>query len=149
MSQAASIAQAVVSHLELSNITFDSEFVNFQRSWLPDVSVEDLAELKVFVTPRTQTTTMMTRRSLSDILQIDILIQKKLEQGASESEALNELDNLVDLVETIRNYVSGQDYLGTFFKSVSVEPLVAQEHLESMRVFTSVVTLTLQDQQPF
>ena len=96
--------------------------------------------LHVTVVPRGVAKTPLNRSSVSVEVQVDIGVQKKLSQGDNA-----EVDALLALVEEIAEFFE-QRHLVAIPAAVWVKtehkPLYAAEHMDELRQFTSVVTLT-------
>jgi hypothetical protein len=137
MSVAANIAEAVVA--ELNGATL-SQPITAARSYLPEFDLPEMADLHVTVVPRAMTKAPIGRSIMSAEIQVDIGVQKKL---AAQGNA--EIDALLGLVEEIAEFFE-QRHLTAIPEAVWVKtehkPLYAAEHMDEMRQFTSVVTLT-------
>ncbi len=135
MSTILTIADAVVASLNAA--TFDPP-VQAERRYQPTFDLSDLVELKVSVVPKTVTITNATRTDGFFDCQIDIGAQKKI---AGDTE----IDGLVNLVEQLADHLRQKRLEGApeaAFVSITNEPVFAPEHLDSKRVFTSVLTIT-------
>ena len=135
MSRPVEIAIALVSAL---NSEFPGEFVA-ERSWIPGKDLKDLGQLAVTVTPRAGTATAVTRTSKTDDVIVDIGIQKKL--GADLD---GEADELAGLAEDIFDWLWSERpaLSGAKFIEAQHDPYVVAEHLQQLRVFTSLITVT-------
>ena len=135
MSRPIEIAIALVSAL---NSEFAGEFVA-EFSWLAGRDLKDLAELAVTVTPRAGTATAATRAAKTDEVIVDIGIQKKL--GADID---GEAGDLADLAEEVFDWLWGERPVcaGARFIEAQIDPIAAPEHLQQLRVFTSLITVT-------
>lgn len=135
MSTILDIADAVTASLNAGPF---NPALNAERHYQPAFELPDLAALKVSVVPKSVTTTNATRESGYFDCAIDIGVQKKIVTEA-------EIDVLVDLVEQIADHLR-QKRLDGFpeaaFVSITNEPVFAPEHLDTQRVFTSVLTVT-------
>lgn len=133
------LADAIVQ--ELNSTSFTMAFTA-TRGYLPRRELEEMDTLRVTVVPRAATRGLHTRAEHLLELTVDIAIQKKL---AAESNA--EIDGLVDLVEEVSDFISGRD-LQTFNDAVWTETrhevLFSEEHMDKLRLFTSVLSLTYQ-----
>ncbi|MEX2388782.1 MAG: hypothetical protein WD534_12965 [Phycisphaeraceae bacterium] len=136
------LADAVTSELNAASPgTFDLAFTA-QRLYRPRYQVEDLAELRISVVPRGVTIEGATRSVDTHEMQVDVAVQQKLPAPDSEADAI---DALMTLVQQIGDYLrrrrldSIQDAVWT---GIENNPVYAVDHLDELRVFTSVLTLT-------
>lgn len=135
MSTVLAIADAVAASLNAGS--FDPPLAAVRR-YLPTFELADLAELKVSVVPRSLAIANATRATGYFDCAIDIGVQKKLDDDA-------EIDALVDLVERIADHLRQKRLAAApeaAFMSITNEPVVAAEHLDTQRVFTSILTVT-------
>lgn len=137
MSVIVNIADAVVAELNASGLL---PGVTAQRHYRPTFDLEDMKDLHVTVVPRGVEMTGASRSMVQSDVQIDVGVQKKPAE-------LNqtELDGLMGLVEQIADHLRGRRLAGAPEASwVKTEnnPIFAAEHLEQLRQFTSVLTVT-------
>jgi len=130
------IADAVVA--QLNGTTF-SQPVTAERHYQPNFELSEMSELKVSVVPRSLASKSLDRNRDSFDYLIDIAVQQKTDMSRPA------LDALMALVEEIADLFRTQPLAG--FPSarcteVKNEPVYALEHLDELRQFTSVVTLT-------
>lgn len=131
------IADAVVA--ELNGASF-SQPVTAARHYQPTFDLQEMTELHVSVVPRGLSSKTLDRKRDSFDYLIDVGIQKKpadLEQAT--------LDALMSVVEEIADHFRTQPlaaYSNARCTEVKNEPAYAPEHLEELRQFTSVLTLT-------
>lgn len=131
------VAEAVVAEL---NATTFSQPITATRAYLPRVELADLKTLKVTVVPSSLTVTAASRTQTQRDVAIDVAVQQKL---AAEQNAA--LDPLLVLAEEIAEHFRAQrlDSLpGALCVQTEFKPIYAPEHIEQLRTFTSVVTLT-------
>lgn len=135
MSRATSIADALVSAM---NTEFSGQFVA-ERSWIPGKDLKDLNTLAVTVTPRAGEAAAVTRSHKTDDVILDIGIQKKL--GA---DLAGEADELADTAEGIFDWMWSERpaLVGAKFIEAQHDPYAVPEHLQQLRVFTSLITVT-------
>lgn len=132
------IADAVVA--ELNAGPFGGAFTA-ARDYRPRYTPAELQNLRVTVVPRTLTVEAESRSQQRVEAAIDIAVQKRL-----ETESAAELDPLMDLVDQIvafwpmRRPAALPEVICT---GVENDPIYAVEHLDELRVFTSVVSLVL------
>ena len=98
MSTIATIADAVAAHLNAG--TF-SQAVNAVRMYQPAFTLEDLAELRVSVVPRTTAIAAASRDSSTFECVVEVGVQKKLPADGADAE----IDALLDLVEEITDHL--------------------------------------------
>ena len=138
MSVITDVADAIV--VELNAATF-SQPVNAVRAYLPQYKLTEMQNLYVTVVPKSIVLANPDRsRSQSDY-SFDVAVQKKFSTGSNE-----ELDALIDLVQDIVVYFRKNQRLESFpnamWMKAEVPVLYAPEHMDQLRQFTSVVTVT-------
>ena len=135
MSTILNIADAVTASLNAGSF---NPALDAERHYQPAFDLPDLAALKVSVVPKSVTIANATRESGYFDCAVDIGVQKKIADDA-------EIDVLVELVEQIADHLR-MKRLNSFpeaaFVSIANEPVFAPEHLDTQRVFTSVLTVT-------
>jgi len=130
------IADAVVAEL---NKTSFSQPVVAERHYHPRFDLSEMANLKVSVVPRSLTSSKLDRSSDSFDYQIDVAIQKRTDTNPVL------LDAMMTLVEEIADHFRTKPLSGypqARCIEVKNEPIYALEHLDELRQFTSVITLT-------
>ena len=130
------IADAVTA--ELNGNSFSQSFTA-QRLYLPVFDLQGMSTLKVTVVPKGITSQSLDRSRDSFDYQIDVAIQKKV---ANE---IATIDALMLLAEEIADYFRTNplsSYPGARCMNVENIPVYAQDHLQELRQFTSVLTLT-------
>ncbi|MBX3404503.1 MAG: hypothetical protein KF699_13920 [Phycisphaeraceae bacterium] len=138
MSTIAAIADAVAAHINAG--TF-SQPVSAVRMYQPAFTLEDLADLRVSVVPRTTAITAASRDSSVFECVVDVGVQKKL----PAEDAQGVIDGLLDLVEEIADHLRLKrlpDAPEAAWAGIAHEPVVSSESLEQHRVFTSVLSIT-------
>ena len=129
------IAEAIVT--ELNSHAFSQPFIS-QRGYLPTFDLPEMNELKVTVVPKEDDGKLDTRTQSTHDYAIDIGIQKKPPTIDN-----NQLDPLMLLTQQIADhFLFGKQAAGATLISPSVRILYLQDHLQKLRQFTSVVTLT-------
>ena len=137
MAVIADIADAVKDELNGHEIrqVFDAT-----RVYVPVFDLPDMKTLHVTVVPKAMAVQRASRSQNQHDYQIDVAVQKKL-TAADDAE----IDPLMTLVEEIAEFLAGQR-LATYQTAVCVdvanEPIYSPEHMEQLRQFTSVLTLT-------
>jgi len=134
------IADAVAAALNAR--TFTASF-KAQRAYLPTFELKDLAELRVSVVPKADESSAASRKEAQHDVQIDVAVQKKLSSGRKDEAA--EIDGLMGLVQEIAAALWEAGRFAGVAALVRTEnsPIYAPEHLREMRLFTSLLTLTL------
>lgn len=138
MSTIAAIADAVAAHINAG--TF-SQPVNAVRMYQPAFTLEDLADLRVSVVPRTVGIAAASRDSSTFECVVDVGVQKKLPAENDQTA----IDGLLDLVEEITDHLRLKrlpDAPEAAWVGIAHEPVVSSESLEQYRVFTSVLSVT-------
>ena len=134
------VADAVIA---LLNTHVFTPAITPVRSYRPIHNLEDLKTLQVDVVPRTAESTPFTRAQFSNVVEIDIAVQKKL--TADDLADNDAADALMDLVQEIIDFLNGKD-LTTLTDSKWVrtrnDPIYAPDHWEQFRQFTSLITVT-------
>jgi len=131
------IADAVVG--ELNGHTFSKPF-KAVRHYRPVFELADMAALHVTVVPRGVEMQAASRVQVQHDFAVDIGVQKKLETASNA-----EIDALMALVEEIADFFRLrrlQSVPGAVWARTENQPVYAPEHLEQLRQFTSVLTLT-------
>ena len=134
---AVAVADAVTSALNAASL---SQSVVAERHYLPVFDLQEMQALHVSVVPKGMTVAQSSRDSASYDVLVDVAVQKKVDPSD-----LAELDALMRLVEEIADLFR--------FRRLDGEPmavwvktehsfLFAPEHLQQLRQFTSVLTLT-------
>jgi len=137
MSTIVALADAVVS--ELNGEGWSLQFAA-RRLYRPRFEPADLKTLQVSVVPRALVIEAASRADDSRQYQIDIAVQQKLDADPSE-----EIDPLLGLVEEIaRHFRLRRPAAMPTAVCVKVEndPVYAVEHLDELRCFTSIITLS-------
>jgi len=130
------IADSVVA--QLNGTTF-SQPVTAERHYQPKFELSEMTDLKVSVVPRSLASKTLDRNRDSFDYQIDVAVQQKTDMSQAS------LDALMTLVEEIADHFRTQplaSYPNARCTEVKNEPVYALEHLDELRQFTSVVTLT-------
>ncbi len=133
----AAVADAVVT--ELNSGQFGQQFTA-RRLYRPRYQPQDLKTLQVAVVPKSLAIDAATRSGDLWECQIDVAVQKKLAAETDE-----EITPLVELVETIARHFRlrrPSEKPDAICIKVEISPIYAVEHLDELRTFTSVVTLT-------
>ena len=130
------IADAVVAELNASS--FGQPF-SAERHYQPRFELSEMSELHVSVVPRGLASKALDRGRDSFEYQIDVAVQQKTDMSDGS------LDALMTLVEEIADHFRTQPLAGyphARCTEVKNEPVYSLEHLDELRQFTSVITLT-------
>lgn len=129
------VAEAIVADLNAASF---SQPLSAERGYLPTFDLQEMNELKVTVVPKEDDGKLDTRNQSTHDYAIDIGIQKKPPNIDN-----TELDPLMLLTQEIADhFLFGKQAAGATLISPTVRILYLQEHLQKLRQFTSVVTLT-------
>lgn len=133
----ADVADAVV--VEINSHVFSQPF-NAERHYLPVFELPEMKTLHVTVVPKGMTVTQIARNQAAYDVQIDVAVQKKFDTGDAA-----ELDPLMVLAEEIADFfrfktLSGP--LGAAWIKTEHTALYAPEHMDQLRQFTSVLTIS-------
>jgi hypothetical protein len=137
MSMVVDVAQAVTE--ELNGGSFSQGFTA-ERHYQPVFELPDMKTLHVTVVPRAITIATLDRGRCQHDVQIDVAVQKKF-----GSDAPVEIDPLMDLVQEIADFFRQRRLAGcptAVWVKTENAPLYAQEHMNEMRQFTSVLTFS-------
>lgn len=131
------VAEAVIA--ELNGATLSQPFTAV-RSYLPRSELAELKALKVTVVPNGLSVVTASRGQTQQDVAIDVAVQQKL---TGEDNA--DLDPLLALAEEIAAHFRGKR-LASFSNAIWVKTefktIYAPDHIDQLRTFTSVVTLT-------
>ena len=131
------IADAVVA--ELNGGTF-SQTLEVVRLYRPQFDLAEMKDLHVTVVPKGVEAATVSRSVVQYDVSVDVAVQKKL-----ETETNDEIDPLVNLVEEIATFFRLRrlaEYPNASWLGTTNEPVYSPGHLEELRQFTSVLTLT-------
>jgi hypothetical protein len=137
MSTVVQIADAVVAELNAGTFT---ESFTAERLFSPVFDLQDMQTLRVSVMPRSVTTQPASRSAGFFDYAIDIGVQKKL-----NSEDSAEVEGHLALVEQISDYLRNRKLTAmpdAFWTKTENNPVYVPEHLDQLRQFTSVLTVT-------
>lgn len=131
------VAEAVV--VELNGHAFSQPFIS-ERHYLPVFELPEMKTLHVTVVPKGMTVTQIARNQAAYDIAIDVAIQKKFDAGDAA-----ELDPLVALAEEIADFFRFKTLPGPLragWIKTEHPAIYAPEHMDQLRQFTSVMTLT-------
>ena len=138
MSVITDVADVIVAELNAATL---SQPVAAVRSYLPQYKLSEMQSLHVTVVPKGIVLANPDRsRSQSDY-SFDVAVQKKFSTGTNV-----ELDLLIELVQEIIVFFRHKQRLDSFPNAMwlksEVPVLYAPDHMDQLRQFTSVLTLT-------
>ena len=136
MSTIIQIADAVVAQLNAA--TF-SQPLTAARDYAPSFKLPDMKSLHVTVVPRGMSSASLDRSRDAFSYEIDVAVQKKTDMAQAT------LDALMSLVEEIADHFRTErlsSFPGARCMDVKNAPVFSQEHLDELRQFTSVLTLS-------
>ena len=140
MSVIANIAEAVKVDLNSAPEGRFSQTFDATRMYVPIYELPDMKTLRVTVVPKALGVTPTSRSESQHDYEIDVAVQKKLVNADAA-----EIDPLMTLVEEIADFFSARRP-STFRTAMCVgvvnEPIYSAEHIEQLRQFTSLLTLT-------
>jgi len=142
MSVITDIAEAVKEDLNAGSF---SQPFTAERHYQPLFELKDMKTLKVSVVPNGITVNPLGRGQNQYDVKIDVAVMKKF----SKDDAA-ELDPLMLLVEEIADHFRLKrlaGYAGAMWIRTENVPVYAQEHMEQLRQFTSVLTFTFRMQR--
>lgn len=133
------LSDAVVSELNAEG--WSLEFVA-RRLYRPRFEPADLKTLQVSVVPRALVIEAASRADDSREYKVDLAVQQKL-----DAETADQIDPLLELVDEIARHFRLRRPAAmpsALCVKVENEPVYAVEHLDELRCFTSILTLTFQ-----
>lgn len=130
------VADAIVT--VLNNAALSQTFTAV-RLYRPVTELKDFSGIKVTVVPKDQVLTLADRAQGLTEFRIDIGVQKKLTTASNA-----EIDEMMELVEEILDLIRLTVSFGIAkWLRTENELIYSPDHLDEMRVFTSILTLTL------
>lgn len=140
MSLVIDIAQGVADELNAAAPGTFNEAFTAARHYRPMFELAELKTLHVTVVPKGIEITSMGRSVNLHEVSIDIAVQQAIDPADHVA-----LDDLMELVQRIMDYFRLRRLstpASAIWSRSENAPVYAPEHLEQMRVFTSVVTVT-------
>ena len=131
------IAAAVAAEINAGSF---SQPVSATREYLPAFELADMQTLRVTVVPKSVTTLPGGRAHNQYDYAIDVAVQKKLD--AADNTEIDELMTLVDELADHLRFKRLTDYPNAAWLKTENQPVYAQEHLQELRQFTSILTFT-------
>ena len=137
MSVMTDVADAIVA--ELNAVTL-SQPVAAVRSYLPQYKLSEMQNLHVTVVPKGIVLANPDRSRSQADYSFDVAVQKKFSTGSNE-----ELDVLTDLVQDIVSFFRNKrldSFPNAVWMKTELPLLYSPDHMDQLRQFTSVLTLT-------
>ena len=131
------IADAVAAEINAGSF---SQPVSATREYLPAFELADMQTIRVTVVPKSVTTLPGGRAHNQYDYAIDVAVQKKLD--AADNAEIDELMTLVDELADHLRFKRLTDYPNAAWLKTENQPVYAQEHLQELRQFTSILTFT-------
>lgn len=133
------IADAVTAELNAHAAELIDGGFNAVRHYRPVHDLREMNVLRVTVVPRGVSITPIMRGKNQHDVQIDVAVQKKVDDANNAV-----MDELMGLVERIGDVFRQRGFTSPPAVWVSTEnkPIYSMEHLDQLRQFTSVLTLT-------
>ncbi len=131
------IADAVAAEINAGSF---SQPVSATRDYLPAFELADMQTLRVTVVPKSVTTLPGGRAHNQYDYAIDVAVQKKLD--AADNTEIDELMTLVDELADHLRFKRLTDFPNAAWLKTENQPVYAQEHLQELRQFTSILTFT-------
>jgi len=131
------IADAVAAEINAGSF---SQPIDAKREYLPVFELEDMQSLRVTVVPKSLTTLPGGRAHNQHDFAIDVAVQQKLQTTDNA-----EIDDLLTLVDEIADHFRFKrlsSFPNAMWLKTENEPVYAQEHLQELRQFTSILTFT-------
>ncbi|MCL2701964.1 MAG: hypothetical protein FWE88_09790 [Phycisphaerae bacterium] len=141
MSTITELTDAIVA--ALNGHSFSRPFTA-RRCYVPTFDLKDMKTLHVTVVPRGVELSTASRSLIQHDVQVDVAIQQKLPASADPTGDQAAIDALMGLVLEVADVLRAVGRFGEaqWVKSEN-SPIYSPEHLEQLRQFTSVLTLTL------
>ncbi len=114
--------------------------VNAERLFLPQFELQEMNVLRVVVVPKDEDRKPLSRVKKQAVYRVEIGVLKKV-----KSTDTAEIDPLCHLVAQIIALFEGRrlaDFPEAICSVAKPEPIYSVEHLEQLRQFTSVITLS-------
>lgn len=134
------IADAVVTELNGAPEGTFREAFTAQRLYQPVFDLAEMKTLHVTVVPNAVDLQAAGRDLMQEDHAIDVAIQKKLDSGDNA-----EIDALMDLVQDVADFFKLRRltaYPAAVWSKTENKPVFYPNHIEQMRQFTSVLTIT-------
>jgi hypothetical protein len=136
------IADAVVTALNAGD--FEPSFTA-ARAYLPRYELAQMGTLHVTVVPKAIEIAGGTRQANQYDCQVDVAVQQRLSNAGDAGAEAEQLDRLMGLAEQIADHFRLKrlaDLPTAAWVRTENAPVYSPEHLEQLRQFTSVITLT-------
>lgn len=132
------LQQAVVD--ELNNHTFSMTGFDAKKSYVPETTLEELEDLKIFVLPGdTVKLGRLNRDTLSDILKVEIGVVQRLRDGVT-------IEDLLSFVNEVGRHFFEKDLPGYRAADENVEIMPYDyDQLNQNNTVLSLITLTYKE----
>jgi hypothetical protein len=137
MSVLVQIADAVAASINGATFT---EPLTAVRAYRPSYDLEQLAETRVTVVPRSMTIAALARLQSQVDCTVDVGIQQRVPAGDEAR-----IDALLDLAETVGDHLRHKrlaDFPEAAWLSIAHDPVAASEHLDERSTLTTVLSVT-------
>ena len=131
------VADGVVAAIDGATLSLEA---TPERHYQPRFELAEMDTLHVSVVPKGVTINALGRDRLQYDVQVDVAVQQRFAEGSNP-----ELDPLMDYVEEIADLFRLKRLPGELPASwirTENDPVFAPEHMQELRQFTSVLTLT-------
>ena len=135
---ASDVADAV--HAEIAESTFSLP-VKAIRAYRHDQTLPEGKEIRVSVVPNGITMTPAARAVCSYTIEIYVVVTRKV--GDARPETITPLLGVVEEVIEFFRLRRLEKYPAAIWTGTELKPMVSSEHLENLKQFTSLITLTL------
>lgn len=137
MPLASDVADAVRDEIDAGQFSLPFKAV---RAFRHDQTLPEGRELRVSVVPKGMAITPGARGACTYLLETYVAVMKKVGDARSET-----IDPLLGLVEEIAEFFRLRrlaNFPAAIWVSTEIKPMVSTEHLETLKQFTSLITLT-------
>ena len=138
MSIVSEVAEAVRNELAAGQFSIPFTAV---RAYRHDQTLPEGKELRVSVVPKGVTVTPAARAVCANNIEIFVAVMKKIDRATPES-----IDPLLGLVEEIVDFFRLrrlEKCPEAAWTGTEIKPMVSTEHLEQLKQFTSLITLSV------
>jgi hypothetical protein len=140
VSTLATLSDAVVDALNAAPL---SQPFSAVRAYVPQFDLAQMQDLHVTVVPKRVTSQAADRSRSQFEYEIDVAVQKKLD--TVDNGAIDDLASLTQEIADLFRTQRLEDYPSAMCLKSQIDPVYALEHLDQLRQFTSVITLTFRE----
>lgn len=134
------IADAVAAAISAADLSLDG--FDVERSHQPVCDLADLGELRVWVVPRGRGRVVSDRGQLARDYLLDVVVQKRVTQGAGMEVEVDALSLLVEEILDLLHPNRLANYQQAICVGAENEQATSPEHLEQGGLFVGVASLT-------